>query len=191
MSKLWMGVVTVATITAGYGAWIFLSRPVDLPRSAEKPVTWEKMADGSFVAQSGVEGLSDALTRCWSIKHGYECVHAAQMSRTIDISAGEVRTLPNDGNISGIGFEGDKLIIPDAYRCSSIGVGHPEETIVGRGNRLASTSQGWSKAYVTKYLADNRINAKWFNCVGLAKVLEGGSYATLGTTAVTRKMVFD
>src|SRR3546814_15584314 len=82
------------------------------------------MADGSFVAQSGVGGFSDALTRCWSIKDGYECVHAAQMSQTIDISAGEVKTLPNDGNISGIGFEGDKLIIPDAYRCSSIGIGN-------------------------------------------------------------------
>src|SRR3546814_5503627 len=104
------------------------------------------ISDGSFVAQSGVGGFSDALTRCWSIKDGYECVHAAQMSQTIDISAGEVKTLPNDGNISGIGFEGDKLIIPDAYRCSSIGIGNPEETIVGRGNRLASTSQGWSKA---------------------------------------------
>src|SRR3546814_6640978 len=89
--------------------------------------------------------------------------------------------LPNDGNISGIGFEGDKLIIPDAYRCSSIGIGNPEETIVGRGNRLASTSKGWSKAYVTKYLADNGISAKWFNCVGLAKLLDDGSYATLGT----------
>src|SRR3546814_18042531 len=95
--------------------------------------------------------------------------------------------LPNDGNISGIGFEGDKLIIPDAYRCSSIGIGNPEETIVGRGNRLASTSKGWSKAYVTKYLADNGISAKWFNCVGLAKLLDDGSYATLGTTSVTRK----
>jgi len=191
MSKLWIGVATVATIVAGYGAWIILSRPVGLPRSAEKPVTWEKMADGSFVAQSGVEGFSDALTRCWSIKDGYECVHAAQMSRTIDISAGEVKALPNDGNISGIGFEDDKLIIPDAYRCSSLGIGSPEETIVGRGNRLASTSQGWSKAYVTTYLAENGIKAKWFNCVGLAKLLEGGSYATLGTTSVTRKMVFD
>src|SRR3546814_19517702 len=77
--------------------------------------------------RSGVGGFSDALTRCWSIKDGYECVHAAQMSQTIDISAGEVKTLPNDGNISGIGFEGDKLIIPDAYRCSSIGIGNPEE----------------------------------------------------------------
>ena len=191
MSKLWIGVATVATIVAGYGAWIILSRPVGLPRSAEKPVTWEKMADGSFVAQSGVEGFSAALTRCWSIKDGYECVHAAQMSRTIDISAGEVKALPNDGNISGIGFEDDKLIIPDAYRCSSLGIGSPEETIVGRGNRLASTSQGWSKAYVTTYLAENGIKAKWFNCVGLAKLLEGGSYATLGTTSVTRKMVFD
>lgn len=191
MSKFRIGIATVATIAAGYGAWIFLSRPVDMPRSAEKTVSWEKMPDGSFVAQSGVEGFSDGLTRCWSIKDGYECVHAAQMSRTIDISAGEVRTLPNDGNISGIGFEGDKLIVPDAYRCSSTGIGNPEETIVGRGNRLASTSQGWSKAYVTKYLADNGINAKWFNCVGLAKILEGGSYATLGTTSVSRTMVFD
>ena len=191
MSKLWIGVAAVATVAVGYGAWTFLSRPVDMPRAAEKTVTWEKMADGSFIAQSGVEGFSDALTRCWSIKDGYECVHAAQMSRTIDISAGEVKTLPNDGDISGIDFEGDKLIIPDAYRCSSIGIGNPEETIVGHGNRLESTTQGWSKAYVTKYLADNRINAKWFNCVGLAKRLENGSYATLGTTSVTRKMVFD
>src|SRR3546814_5949562 len=106
MSKIWIGVAAVATIATGYGAWNFLSRPVDMPPSAGKQVTWEKMADGSFVAQSGVGGFSDALTRCWSIKDGYECVHAAQMSQTIDISAGEVKTLPNDGNISGIGFEG-------------------------------------------------------------------------------------
>lgn len=191
MSKLWIGVGAVATVAAAYGAWTFLSRPVDMPPTADKQVTWEKMADGSFVAQSSVEGFADALTRCWSIEGGYECVHASQSSQTIDISAAEVKTLPKDGSISGVRFDGDKLIIPDAYRCSSIGFGNPEETIVGRGNRLASTSQGWSKAYVTKYLADNGINAKWFNCVGLAKLLEGGSYATLGTTSVTRKMVFD
>src|SRR3546814_6764523 len=111
------------------------------------------------------------------------------MSQTIDISAGEVKTLPNDGNISGIGFEGDKLIIPDAYRCSSIGIGNQEETIVGRGNRLASTSKGWSKAYVTKYLADNGISDQWFHCVGLAKHLDVGSYATLGTPSVTRNKI--
>src|SRR3546814_19880936 len=79
MSKIWIGVAAVATIATGYGAWNFLSRPVDMPPSAGKQVTWEKMADGSFVAQSGVGGFSDALTRCWSIKDGYECVHAEQM----------------------------------------------------------------------------------------------------------------
>src|SRR3546814_18134820 len=158
MSKIWIGVAAVSTSATGYGACNFLSRPVDMPPSAGKQVTGEKMADGSFVAQSGVGGFSDALTRCWSIKDGYECVHAAQMSQTIDISAGEVKTLPNDGNISGIGFEGDKFIIPDAYRCSSIGIGNTDEPIVRRGHRLASTSKGWAKAYVTKYMQDNDIS---------------------------------
>src|SRR3546814_16389524 len=98
-------------------------------------------------------------TRCALVTGVQTCA----LPISIDISAGEVKALPNDGNISEIGFEGDKLIIPDAYRCSSIGIGNPEETIVGRGNRLASPSKGWSKAYVTKYLEDNGISAKWFN----------------------------
>src|SRR3546814_19548935 len=125
------------------------------------------MSDYCLCAPFVVGVIFCAHTRYVCIKAGYSGVHAAQMSQTIDISAGEGKTMPNNDNISGIGFAGDKLIIPGSYRCSSIGIGNPEETIVGRGNRLASTSKGWSKAYVTKYLADNGISAKWFNCVGL------------------------
>src|SRR3546814_15085448 len=101
MSKIWIGVAAVATIATGYGAWNFLSRPVDMPPSAGKQVTWEKMADGSFVAQSGVGGFSDALTRCWSIKAGYECVHAAQMYQPIHIPPGEVKTLERQRVLEG------------------------------------------------------------------------------------------
>lgn len=158
-------------------------------------VDWVQAADGSyFSGRYGLPGESgeriDApfgATRCWQKQKAYQCVDVVEsggIAGMTSVAAYDAESLP----------EG-MLPFPDqsGYTCSMV-LGSPQESI-GDGrvtltsNRLRSLDDRWSRRFVTKFMADNKVQGQWFDCLTVLREVSAGSLETLGTTLITKAVL--
>ncbi|UKK86159.1 hypothetical protein L7H23_08705 [Sphingopyxis sp. BSN-002] len=154
----------------------------------DEPLTWTKLKDGSFLARTSLESPEqkywESVTRCWPVSKGFDCIKAMRIF--MDIGDETRITLDFDKELPEDGIPSSQ--IANNYQCRSLMGVHEE---IGTGP-LASRNvllQGpWSKSYVSRFLADNGIQGRWFGCVDVMRAINAGSLETLGTTIVTRRM---
>lgn len=167
------------------------SGTAQVPFASQYSATWTELADGSRVAtvrpergDAGASIQSGEAMRCWPQNEGFDCVAVYQATGTASLI--EVRTerhseLPTTliGTMSSEG-----------YTCGTV-IGSPRETI-GTGkttltsNELTSLDDRWSRRFVTKFMADNKVKGRWFDCLTVLREVSAGSLETLGTTLITK-----
>lgn len=167
--------------------------------AAEKPaidrIAWQPLPDGSQVAVSTSPFASSSSSmmehrsamRCWPKGDQFSCVSVLESSgvtSALNVSSYSTDELP--GYLL-------PLLDQSGYTCSMV-LGSPQESI-GDGrvtltsNRLRSLDDRWSRRFVTKFMADNKVQGEWFDCLTVLREVSAGSLETLGTTLITKAVL--
>lgn len=165
--------------------------PIPRPTASQYSATWTELADGSHVAtvrldrgDAGASIQSGEAMRCWPQAEGFDCLavyQATGAASLMEVRAERHSELPTPliGTMSSEG-----------YTCGTV-IGSPRETI-GTGkttltsNELTSLDDRWSRQFVTKFMADNNVKGRWFDCLTVLREVSAGSLETLGTTLITK-----
>ena len=191
MRPVSIALLSVAGLVLIYAAWTFLIRPVETHAELANPVEWRKLDDGSFFLRDDGDRRQSA-TRCWPKNDGHECIRVGAMAGETSVSVADIGALPDDGDIKDVYEDESGHFRADGYKCSH-NVGTMEIIVTGLEPLVRNEGfpiKPWSRSYVEKFIADNGVKGRWFNCVGVLKAIENGSVATLGTTIITRKLAF-
>lgn len=164
-------------------------------RSSVERIAWQLLPDGSqfAISASPVVSSSSSMTehrsamRCWPQDNQFSCV-------SITKSSGALSAL-NVSSYSTDDLPGYLLPIfdQDGYTCSTV-LGSPQESI-GNGsatltsNQLRSLDDRWSRKFVTRFMAENRVKGQWFDCLTVLREVSSGSLETLGTTLITKSVL--
>lgn len=154
---------------------------------------WQEMADGSFFEKHNRWEISEDMiaSRCWPIGAGYDCVVMSYDPSGL-LSPDMERQVHRD--------LGDFDMLDTGYECSStatgmFGIVYQEAIRNDEGEVLLENAKverppyqdGWSADFALQFMRENGVSREnsFFRCQAFIEMLDAGSPATLGTTAVS------
>ncbi|WP_417612090.1 hypothetical protein [Parasphingorhabdus sp.] len=197
----------VAAITFFIVGCTINSNDNDIDQQIERD--WIQLSDGSYY-ESHRDKLLDGLTdepalyarretnRCWPEGDEFDC-----MILSSDDDDQQVRSIRAEHHKQS--KLGDFSTNLTGYSCwvepsEMFGIIWQESISDKNGNELISNvysrrepvSGPWAKTYVDDFMRENKLLElpQFYDCRGLKKIVDLGSYATLGTTAVSRSDFF-
>lgn len=154
------------------------------------PLSWSRLPDGSWLSAAINDPKFDEVARCWPQQSGFDCLSVFVGGGTIMPSRFASRDLPKEIPTQEAGYScmsgaaGSGLLHENIS--GSLGEGKASTLKSHSVNPTSESSSLWTRAEVNGFMTANRVKGSLhYDCPYVVKLVEQGSYLSIGTTDLT------